>query len=98
MLFYVFLVRARFGPKTGGSEFRPPPLNEKRWKKCLMKLGLRYFNILVGKFNAGFRLLKLTMNQNQNSWLRLGMLLHETVALCGDMAPTWGLMMYCMLA
>ena len=39
MLFYVFLVRARFGPKTGGANFAPPP-NEKRWKKCLMKLGL----------------------------------------------------------
>ena len=25
--------------KQGGGEFRPPP-NEKRWKKCLMNLGL----------------------------------------------------------
>ena len=40
MLFYVFLVRAQFGPKTGGGRISPP-LNEKRWKKCLMKLGLK---------------------------------------------------------
>ena len=38
--FMFFLVRARFGPKTGGgANFAPPP-NEKRSKKCLMKLGL----------------------------------------------------------
>ena len=38
--FMFFLVRARFGPKTGGgANFAPPP-NEKRCKKCLMKLGL----------------------------------------------------------
>ena len=48
MLFYVFLVRARFGPKTGGGRISPPP-NEKRWKKCLMKLGLKVFAASIFK-------------------------------------------------
>ena len=43
--FMFFLVRARFGPKPGGGEFRPPP-NEKRCKKCLMKLGLIQTNYI----------------------------------------------------